>query len=41
MFTDTATFHAVPVFNEEGTEALYLQAKDTASTGSKHAALWA
>ena len=40
MFTDTATFHAVPVFNEEGTEALYLQAKDTASTGSKHAALW-
>ena len=40
MFTDTATFHAVPVFNEEGTEALYLQAKDTAATGSKHAALW-
>ena len=40
IFTDTATFHAVPVFNEEGTEALYLQAKDTASTGSKHAALW-
>ena len=40
MFTDTATFHAVPVFNEEGTEALYLQAKDTASTGSKHASLW-
>ena len=26
MFTDTATFHAVPVFNEEGSEALYLQA---------------
>ena len=40
MFTDTATFHAVPVFNEQGTEALYLQAKDTASSGSKHAALW-
>ena len=40
MFTDTATFHAVPTFNEEGTEALYLQAKDTASTGSKHASLW-
>ena len=40
MFTDTATFHAVPAFNEEGTEALYLQAKDTASTGSKHASLW-
>ena len=40
MFTDTAAFHAVPTFNEAGTEALYLQAKDTASTGSKHAALW-
>ena len=40
MFTDTATFHAVPTFNEEGTEALYLLAKDTTSTGSKHAALW-
>ena len=40
MLPDTATFHAVPTFNEEGTEALYLQAKDTASTGSKHAALW-
>ncbi len=40
MFTDTATFHAVPTFNEEGTEALYLQAKDTTSTGSKHASLW-
>jgi dipeptidyl aminopeptidase/acylaminoacyl peptidase len=40
MLTDTATFHAIPSFNEEGTEALYLQAKDTASTGSKHAALW-
>ena len=40
LFTDTATFHAVPAFNETGTEALYLQAKDTASTGSKHAALW-
>ena len=40
MLTDTATFHAIPTFNEEGTEALYLQAKDTASTGSKHAALW-
>ena len=40
MFTDTATFHAVPTFNEAGTEALYLQAKDTVSSGSKHAALW-
>ena len=40
MLTDTATFHALPDFNEAGTQALYLQAKDTASTGSKHAALW-
>ena len=40
MFTDTATFHAVPVFDEPGENALYLQAMDTASTGSKHAALW-
>ena len=40
MFTDTATFHAVPAFDENGEKALYLQAKDTASSGSKHAALW-
>ena len=40
MLTDTATFHAVPSFDEQGGNALYLQAMDTASTGSKHAALW-
>ena len=40
MLTDTATFHAVPTFDEQGENALYLQAMDTASTGSKHAALW-
>ena len=40
MLTDTATFHAVPTFNENGDEALYLQAMDTTSTGSKHASLW-
>ena len=40
MLTDTATFHAVPTFDEQGENALYLQAKDTTSTGSKHAALW-
>ena len=40
MLKDTTTFHAIPTFNEEGTEALFLQARDTASTGSKHAALW-
>ena len=40
MMADTATFHAVPTFDENGENALFLQAKDTASTGSKHAALW-
>ena len=37
---DTATFHALPTFNEDGSEALYLQSLDTASTGSKHTSLW-
>ena len=37
---DTATFHALPTFNEYGSEALYLQSLDTASTGSKHTSLW-
>ena len=40
MLKDTATFHALPVFDEKGENALFLQAMDTASTGSKHAALW-
>ena len=40
MFTDTASFHALPSFNEAGNQALYLQSKDTASTGSKHTSLW-
>ena len=40
MLTDTATFHALPSFNEAGSQALYLQAMDTTSTGSKHASLW-
>ena len=40
MLTDTATFHAVPTFDEKGENALYLQAMDTTSTGSKHASLW-
>ena len=39
MLPDTATFHAVPAFDEKGENALYLQAMDTTSTGSKHAAL--
>ena len=40
MLTDTATFHALPTFNEAGSQALYLQAMDTVSTGSKHTSLW-
>ena len=40
MLADTATFHAIPTFDEKGENAIYLQAMDTASTGSKHAALW-
>ena len=40
MLPDTATFHAIPTFDEAGSQALYLQAMDTTSTGSKHAALW-
>ena len=40
MLTDTATFHAIPAFDEKGENALYLQAMDTTSSGSKHAALW-
>ena len=40
MLADTATFHALPAFNEAGSQALYLQAKDTVSTGSKHPSLW-
>ena len=40
MLTDTATFHAIPTFNEAGSQALFLQAMDTTSTGSKHASLW-
>ena len=40
MLTDTATFHAVPTFDEKGENALYLLAMDTTSTGSKNASLW-
>ena len=40
MLADTASVHALPTFNEAGSQALYLQSKDTASTGSKHTSLW-
>ena len=40
MLSDTATFHSLPTFNEDGTKALFLQSLDTASTGSKRTSLW-
>ena len=40
FFTDTVTWHAVPRFDEEGKAALYLVARDTVSSGSKHAELY-
>lgn len=39
FFTDTTAWHGTPVFDEAGTKALYLEASDTVSTGSKHPAL--
>ncbi len=40
FFTDTVTWHAVPHFNEDASAALFLVARDTVSTGSKHAELY-
>ena len=40
FFPDTAAWHAVPRFNENGTACLFLQAPDTLSSGSKHASLF-
>ena len=40
FFTDTVTWHAVPHFNEDASAALFLVARDTLSTGSKHAELY-
>ena len=40
FFTDTVTWHAVPRFNEDASAALFLVARDTVSTGSKHAELY-
>ena len=36
---DTCAWIGLPVFDEEGTKALFLSATDTTSSGSKHAAL--
>jgi len=40
FLADTSAWHAVPHFNETGTEALFLTAKDTLDSGSKHAELF-
>ena len=40
FLTDTVTWHAVPHFNESGSEALFLVARDTLDSGSKHAELY-
>ena len=37
---DTVTWHAVPHFDESSTKALFLVARDTVSSGSKHAELY-
>ncbi len=37
---DDYRFHSLPVFNEEGSQLLYLVAKDTLSSGSKHCELF-
>ena len=40
VLTDTAAYYSLPVFNETGTEALFLQAADTLDSGSKHCGLF-
>ncbi len=40
FLTDTTTWHDAPSFNLAGTQAVYLQADDTLSSGSKHAELF-
>ena len=38
--SDTMAFVSLPTFNKQGTEALFLSANDTLSSGSKHCSLW-
>ena len=40
MLPDTSVFHSQPVFDENGTSALFLPAADTLDSGSKHCALY-
>ena len=39
IFTDTTAWHGTPVFDEDASRALFLEAKDTLSSGSKHPSL--
>ena len=36
IFTDTTAWHGTPVFDEDAARALFLEATDTLSSGSKH-----
>ena len=40
LLPDTSRFHSLPVFDEAGASALFLQADDSVETGSRHAALY-
>ena len=40
LLPDTSRFHNLPVFDEAGASALFLQADDSVETGSRHAALY-
>ena len=40
FWADTCAWHGTPVFNEKGTELLFLSAPDTLDSGSKHASLY-
>ncbi|MBP5333983.1 MAG: S9 family peptidase [Bacteroidales bacterium] len=39
IFADTTSWHGVPVFDETASRALFLEARDTLSSGSKHPSL--
>jgi len=40
FLADTAAWHKLPAFNEDGTQALFTVADDTLKTGSKHPSLY-
>ena len=40
FISDTTGFHDIPVFDEEGRQALYAQADEEADSGSTHAEMW-